>query len=441
MSDFTDIQRGIETKGRRLIRRVRTPEGADHFGQPIGSIIVRDLPSIDFSVGGHRQSTRVARTPNQPRESPIAAMGTPDTPVAEARKAPEVEEVPTDYEGTRKWKVPGRRGRVYTWEEGPDKWVLADHKDEVLAEDTTEAGVIGAIQRFVKRPATGAPKATRQRKKKFQRRIATDEELQMVYEKHKIKFTPQYRDSTTIVDSDDWLDQNPVLSWTDKGGKVQSAYTAAHKEAQARAKFQRVKKLSENIDKLDEYLQENWRTDDAAAALYLMRKTGIRPSSMNNNTGKEATFGVTNLQARHVTLNKDSVRLKFIGKKIVKQDHTYKDPELFEMFTQYSEGKTGREEIFPGADEHKLRAIMKGVMGGEYKVYDLRTLLATQYALQLVAAKKRPAAPKTSAEFKRWRNEVGDAVSDALGNDRKEALDSYIDPEVFRKWEEAVSND
>lgn len=441
MSDFSDLQHSIETKGRRLIRRVRTPEGADHFGQPIGSIIVRDLPSVSFSVGGHRQSTRQSVVPNQPRESAIAAVEMPDTPVAEARKAPEVEEVPTDYEGTRKWKVPGRRGRVYTWEEGPSKWVLADHKDDVLAEDATEAGVIGAIQRLVKKDKTGAQRAPRQRAKKFQRRAATDEELQMIYEKHKIKFTPQYRDSMTVVDSDDWLDQNPVLSWTAKGGKVQSAYTAAHTEAQARAKFQRVKKLSENIDKLDDYLANNWRTDDSAAALYLMRKTGIRPSSMNNNTGDQATFGTTNIQARHVTLNKDSVRLNFVGKKGVQQDHTYKDPELFEMFSQYSEGKKGREEIFPGADEHKLRAIMKDVMGGEYKVYDLRTLLATQYALQLVAAKKRPAAPKTAAELKKWRNEVGEAVSDALGNNRTEALKSYIDPEVFRKWEEAVSND
>lgn len=438
MSDFTDLQNSIETKGRRLIRRVRTPEGAERFDQPIGSIIVRDLPSVSFDVRGRRQTTREARARNHPRESVIAAV---DMPEAEARKAPEVEEVATDYKGTRKWKVPGRRGRVYTWEEGPGKWVLADHRDEVLAEDVTEAGVIGAIQRLIPRKKTGAVKAPRQRAKKFQRRPATDEELQTIYEKHKVKFTPQYRDSMTVVDSDDWLDQNPVLSWTDKRGKVQSAYTSAHADAQARAKFQRVKKLSENIDPLDDYLASNWRTDDSAAALYLMRKTGIRPSSLNNNAGDQATFGVTNIQARHVTVNKDSVRLKFIGKKGVEQDHTYKDPELVEMFSQYSEGKKGREEIFPGANEHNLRAIMKETLGDGYKVYDLRTLIATQYALMLVASRKRPSTPKTKTELRKWRNEVGEAVSDVLGNNRTEALNSYIDPEVFSDWEKAIDND
>lgn len=438
MNEFEKIQNDIQTKGRRLIRRVRTPGGAEHFGQPIGSIIVRDLPSMHFGVRGRRQSTDDARTPNIPRESIIAAVDSPDT---EARKPVEVEEVATDYEGTRKWKVPGRRGRVYTWEDEPGKWVLADHKDEVLAEDATEAGVIGAIQRLIPKTRTGAVRAPRQRAKKFQRRAATDEELQKIYEVHKIKFTPQYRESMTVVDSDDWLNANPVLSWTAKGGKVQSAYTKAHTDAQSRAKFQRIKKLSENIDALDKYLEANWRTDDAAASLYLMRKTGIRPSSLNNNTGDQATFGVTNLQARHVTINKDSVRLKFVGKKGVDQDHTYKDPVLFEMFQQYSAGKTGRQEIFPGANEHKLRAIMKDVLGGEYKVYDLRTLLATQYALSLVAARKRPSKPKTATEFKKWRNEVGDAVSDALGNKRDEALKSYIDPDVFTDWEKAIDND
>lgn len=441
MSDFTDIQHSIETKGRRLIRRVRTPEGADHFGQPIGSIIVRDLPSMSFSVGGRRQRARDAVVPNHPRESVIAAM---DTPEAEARKAPEVEEVPTDYEGTRKWKVPGRRGRVYTWEEEPGKWVLADHKDEVLAEDVTEAGVIRAIRDLIPKDKTGAPKRQRApRKGLVKYRPATDEDLAKLKEVHGINIGPghSFRHTMEVADREDFWNNEPPLRYTNARNKVQPMYSQAHTDKASRAKFQRIKKLMENIEPLDEYLEANWRTDDSAAALYLMRKTGIRPSSMNNNTGNQATFGVTNLQARHVTLNKDSVRLKFVGKKEVDQDHTYKDPELFEMFTQYSEGKKGREEIFPGANEHKLRAIMKEVMGDEYKVYDLRTLIATQYALQLVAARKRPAAPKTKQELKKWRNEVGDAVSDMLGNKRDEALKSYIDPDVFTKWEEAVSND
>lgn len=79
--DTKDIQaRIVETKN--LIRRVRTPGGARHFGQPIGSIIVRDpIPSFT-----RRRKRR--KTPRSAGQTPDASM-VPNTPHERSVDAPE----------------------------------------------------------------------------------------------------------------------------------------------------------------------------------------------------------------------------------------------------------------------------------------------------------------------------------------------------------------
>lgn len=79
--ETSDIQaRIIETKN--LIRRVRTPEGARRFGQPIGSIIVRDpIPSFT-----RRRKRR--KRPRSAGQTPDASM-VPNTPHERSVDTPE----------------------------------------------------------------------------------------------------------------------------------------------------------------------------------------------------------------------------------------------------------------------------------------------------------------------------------------------------------------
>lgn len=434
-----------ETKG--LIRRVRTQAGVRHFGQPIGSIIVRD-PVGSFDVGGRRQTISGALANNSPIDMGIVGTNAVGEPVeARMEVSPDdlpdgVSEVESDIPGARKYRVEGRRSSVYTWKVDGE-WVLVNHRDEALAEGSSEREVVDAMRSLVKRRAsttttTKKPTRTPRGGKTLSRRAATDEDIERIKAVHKVAPPPLYRDSVTVADVDDPENHEPLYQWTDKRGKTQPRYSPAYMERNAMAKFERVRELSKVIDKLDDYLEKNWQNDETAAALYLMRRTGIRPSSQNNETGDGATYGITTLQARHVTINQNSVRLNFTGKKQVQQDHTYRDKQIVEMFTQYKGDKQRRDEIFPTVTEHSLRAMMKEVTGEDFKVYDLRTLVATQYALQLVAERKRPAKPKNKTEFNKWRNVVGDSVSDMLGNNRTEALKSYIDPDVFSHWKEGI---
>ena len=69
---------------------------------------------------------------------------------------------------------------------------------------------------------------------------------------------------------------------------------------------------------------------------------------------------------------------------------------------------------------------------GTFLPKDLRTVKATEVALRKI---KELPVPKTVAEYKRLRNQVGDVVSAQLCNTRSVALSSYVPPEVFAGWD------
>lgn len=72
-----DIMRSIE-ETKDLIRRVRTPGGARRYGQPIGSIIVRDAP-IPGAPRKRRQRAQSAERDSQRQEHPLSSK--PSKPV------------------------------------------------------------------------------------------------------------------------------------------------------------------------------------------------------------------------------------------------------------------------------------------------------------------------------------------------------------------------
>lgn len=433
MNYFSDLQNEFEVKSRNLIRRVRTPAGAAKYGQPIGTVIVPDppLPKIDLPSGARQRPERAARTPQKVVGARLSMIDSAKTPTSLPDGAEEVE---TDYEGTRKFRL-GRRV-FYTWQEDSGTWVLTDAKDNVLHEGNSEDEALKGLEKYIpKKPAT--PRNEAGKKVVGGYRPATQEDLDRTKEVHGVLVPAAYKGSAMVPEQEN---QEPVLKWVDDKGRVQPGYSKAHHERAKRAKFQRIKELTKQIKKLDAYLDANWSTEEAAAVLLLIRKTGMRPSSADNATGAVVSFGATTIQARHVTINQNSVRLKFDGKKGVGQDHTYRDQQLVELFKLYKGDKTHRSEVFENVTDHQLNFLIKQVTGGDFKTKDLRTLLATSEAVRLVAAHKRPALPKTKTEFRKWRNEVGDKVSEKLGNTRTMALGSYIDPGVFDAWEKAVED-
>jgi len=132
----------------------------------------------------------------------------------------------------------------------------------------------------------------------------------------------------------------------------------------------------------------------------------------------------------------DTVRFQFVAKEGIHQDLSIEDAELAKVIKRRLTDKAGGDKLLPGTNDQKMRDWVQEHAPG-HRPYDFRTRLATLTAMQQVSIMPTPQSAK---EMKKQINVVGDEVAKLLGNKRKQALESYINPTVFRKWQEAVDN-
>lgn len=222
----------------------------------------------------------------------------------------------------------------------------------------------------------------------------------------------------------------------DATGREQPRQSREARQKNAKDKFGRVAKVEQELAKLDKQLKTDVAKDvDEAVACLLIRKTGMRPGSTTDTGASQKAYGVTTLEARHVTVNGMTTTFKFTGKKGVALSIKIKDQQVADAMRKRLSTRRGSEKLFSSSATKVNEYLKKHTGDNNFKLKDLRTSLATRKAFELIS--KMP-APKSKAEFKRLRNQVGDQVSELLGNRRAEALTSYINPTVFAKWAKSV---
>jgi DNA topoisomerase-1 len=243
------------------------------------------------------------------------------------------------------------------------------------------------------------------------------------------KFPPAWTDVFVAESPDNDLQ----VVGRDSKGREQRIYSDAFRATKDREKFARIQHLQNELPKIDAALDSDAGHDPAAAAVLLVRMMGLRPGSDRDTLGSAKAFGASNLERRHVHVTGDTVKLDFVGKggKHIKLEKT--DHRLARMFEHYTRGKSGDQRIFD-TNEVKMRAWLADHAEG-LKVKDFRTRIATSTALQLMSDMPSPTTP---AEFQKARNNIGDQVAAMLGNTRTMALTSYIDPTVFKRWQEKL---
>lgn len=422
------------------VRRVRTPSGAEKYGQPIGSIIVRDILPEGLGKIRNRADRLASREP--------------DTAMALASAGPQ--KVESEYLGWDKYKI-GRTAYYLGKEDG--KWLVTDKDDNILFEGPTKTSGRSHLDSLAPVAKAPAPRktATPAKKPLVKMHVATDEDRKnFVANGGSQPIPPAWTD---VRIADNLATARLQATGKDAKGRSQSVYSAEHTEGAAAAKYTRIKAMAGQIHKLDDHLEQMALTNDAAAAILLMRELGMRPDT-GGEGGEYQSYGALSLEKRHVKVTSGGkVTLQFRpGKKKgpdyiedengkqIKNPKTWvtmttTNPLVAEMLRDRLDKQNGKSMNTPllNTNPSQVNKMMKDVMGDEFKVKDLRTLKANVMALDFIQKKKRPALPRTKAEFKKWRNDVGDYVSEALGNDRTMALNSYINPAVFAKWEAAVS--
>ena len=125
------------------------------------------------------------------------------------------------------------------------------------------------------------------------------------------------------------------------------------------------------------------------------------------------------------------VELHFVGKKGVDLKIPVDDPDTAEMLKRRA-GQAGADGQLFNVNDAQLREHTHTMDGGSFKTKDFRTALGTSTAMALA---KKQKAPKTMTEYKKAVLAIAKTVSTKLGNTPTVALQSYISPTVFAKWQ------
>lgn len=200
-------------------------------------------------------------------------------------------------------------------------------------------------------------------------------------------------------------------------------------------KWDRINFLKRNISKLDSILAHDIVLgNNDAVVVRLMRYTGIRvggDESIRGRSIKNSTYGATTLRAKHFRMKKGSILLDFVGKMGIRHQHLIKDPLLVGSIRKLLRNKSRNDPVFPDVTNKTTMEYIRRALNFQAKNHDLRTLLANDIAFREVS--KFP-LPTNEKEYRKFRNAVGQTVSEKLGNGRYHALNSYIDPSVFNSW-------
>lgn len=374
----------------KAVRHVRTTAGQRRYGQPIGSIIVSE-------------------------------------------GAPPLTHLRTTGDG----KVRDTNGTNYLVGRHEGKWKAITEDGDEIASGSTEAEVLTNLDNRVggKHSERNLPARGGERSKGYPgMHPATDEEKKAFQERFGKAIPPAWTD---VHIADDLDDAKLMVVGKDSKGRPQRVYSQAHTEGQAEAKFARVQEFAKHLDKLDSALERDAMDDDSAAALLLIRRLGMRPGSNRDTGAEKEAHGATNLKVEHVTVDDDgTVHLDFTGKKGVHIQLSFKDPLIADVLRKRLAARGG----IPGVqlfetNEDKTRTYMKSTgVPDDFLLKDLRTVHANVVALREIA-KRGDDRPKTLAEYRKWRKEIGVLVSNELGNTPTLALASYINPTVFAPWQ------
>jgi len=254
---------------------------------------------------------------------------------------------------------------------------------------------------------------------------ATDEE------RKKLKIPPGWKD-VFVSDRHDLVDE-AIAVGRDEKGRAQHRYSDEHKAAVSARKYARVASFEQYIPSIDQALHDEALGDDTMAALMLMRKLGIRTGSTADTKAAKKAYGASTLLRKHVQVTGDRVRFEFPSKKGGFTKLEIEDPELAKVMKKRMTGKSGDERLFQTNGNKMARRLEQMAPG--HLPYDFRTRLGTVSAMSIIGGMP---VPTSEAEYKRAKNAVGDQVSNILGNTRKVALDSYINPTVFRAWDDKL---
>jgi DNA topoisomerase-1 len=278
-------------------------------------------------------------------------------------------------------------------------------------------------------------------------------------------FTYQDKNGKTIKDAEirDWIKSLVIPpAWTDveisenrnadllvtgrdDKDRKQYIYHPKYTERQNAKKFDRIIDFADQLEHMRRVTGQHLRKRKLnrekvlATMLRLLESAFFRPG--NNTYSKEnATYGLTTLRSKHLTIEGEEIIFNYNGKSGQEQEKHIVDKKLAKIVQEIDE--MPGYEIFKYLDEDgnivkvksdDLNAYIHEVMGEEFSAKDFRTWAGTMIAaialdeLGVVERKDQDLLDKNIKE-------AVNRVSERLGNTPAVARGSYIDPRIIEDY-------
>ncbi len=234
----------------------------------------------------------------------------------------------------------------------------------------------------------------------------------------------------------------------DKAGRKQYLYHAAFREAQERAKYDKLVQFAEKLPDLRAAMAAHLDNEEldaervCAIALRLINLGWFRVGS--EQYAKESkTYGITTLSRRHVEVRGGRIRLAFRGKHAIEVKTELVDAELAAALSELLD-LSGAARVFRYvSDEGKvcnltssrLNDYVKLYLGSDFTAKDFRTWGGTLVAAVAFAERaQKHGFPGSTAEEKRSIAAVMRHVAAQLGNTPSVCRASYVSPAVVDQY-------
>jgi DNA topoisomerase-1 len=229
----------------------------------------------------------------------------------------------------------------------------------------------------------------------------------------------------------------------DAAGRRQYLYHPEFREAQERAKYEKLIRFGERLPDLREAMAEHLelqRLDPdrvCAVAVRLINLAWFRVGS-DRAAKHSRTFGVTTLRKRHVSVRGQRITFCFRAKGRAQVRRTLVDEELADE-VRYLLGVDGGSRVFRYRIDGELRNLTAGRLndyialnlGDGFTAKDFRTWGGTLHAA-IELAEHGPA--ETATEQKRVIAAVMRSVGERLGNTPAVCRASYVSPAVVEQY-------
>ncbi len=251
----------------------------------------------------------------------------------------------------------------------------------------------------------------------------------------------------TDVEIDENRKADLLVTGRDDKDRKQYLYHANYTAQQNSKKFDRIISFADRLEHMRRVTGQHLRKRKLnrekvmATMLRLLESAFFRPGS-DSYSKENATYGLTTLRHKHLTIDGDEIIFKYNGKSGQEQEKHIVDKKLAKIVQEIDD--MPGYEVFKYLDEDDniidvksddLNAYIHEVMGDGFSSKDFRTWAGTMIAAIAldelgVVDKKDQKALDTNIK------EAVNRVSERLGNTPSVARGSYIDPRIIEDYTE-----